>query len=174
MILGGQFVSRINMNLREDKGYTYGARTAFEFRRAPGPFVLQASVQSDATADAMREALARDPRHPRRAAGHRARSSETGRAALTRGYPRNFETADQIARGGRAARAVRSARRLLHDLRARRCWRSTAPDITRVAAASHRSVAPAHRDRRRPREACRSSSAGRRCDLGRRLVRRSR
>ena len=39
-ILGGQFVSRINMNLREDKGYTYGARTSFDFRRAPGPFVL--------------------------------------------------------------------------------------------------------------------------------------
>ena len=57
MILGGQFVSRINMNLREDKGYTYGARTAFEFRRAPGPFVLHASVQPDATADALREAL---------------------------------------------------------------------------------------------------------------------
>ena len=37
MVLGGQFVSRISMNLREDKGYTYGARAAFEFRRAPGP-----------------------------------------------------------------------------------------------------------------------------------------
>ena len=46
MILGGQFVSRINLNLREDKGYTYGARTAFDFRRAPGPFVLQVSVQT--------------------------------------------------------------------------------------------------------------------------------
>src|SRR5207248_11163852 len=41
MILGGQFVSRINLNLREDKGFTYGARTAFEFRRLPSPFVLQ-------------------------------------------------------------------------------------------------------------------------------------
>src|SRR5262245_12869104 len=57
MILGGQFVSRVNMNLREEKGYTYGARTAFEFRRAPGPFVLHASVQSEATADALREAI---------------------------------------------------------------------------------------------------------------------
>ena len=38
MVLGGQFVSRLNMNLREDKGYTYGARSSFEFRRAPGPF----------------------------------------------------------------------------------------------------------------------------------------
>src|SRR4051812_35553797 len=35
MVLGGQFTSRINMNLREDKGFTYGARTAFEFRRGP-------------------------------------------------------------------------------------------------------------------------------------------
>src|SRR5204862_44445 len=57
IILGGQFVSRINMNLREDKGYTYGARTSFDFRRAPGPFVLTASVQSDATVDAIVESL---------------------------------------------------------------------------------------------------------------------
>ena len=40
MILGGQFVSRINMNLREEKGYTYGARTSFEFRQGPGPVRL--------------------------------------------------------------------------------------------------------------------------------------
>jgi predicted Zn-dependent peptidase len=98
MILGGQFVSRINMNLREDKGYTYGVRTAFEFRRAPGPFVLSASVQSDATADALREALG----EIRAIRGERPITKdelELGRASLTRGYPRNFETADQIARG---------------------------------------------------------------------------
>jgi predicted Zn-dependent peptidase len=98
MVLGGQFVSRINMNLREDKGYTYGARTAFEFRRAPGPFVLHASVQSDATADALREALG----EIRAIRGDRPvtrQELELGRASLTRGYPRNFETADQIARG---------------------------------------------------------------------------
>jgi predicted Zn-dependent peptidase len=98
MILGGQFVSRINMNLREDKGYTYGARTAFEFRRAPGPFVLHASVQADATADALREAIG----EIRAIRGERPITRaelEVGRASLTRGYPRNFETADQIARG---------------------------------------------------------------------------
>src|SRR6185312_6364408 len=55
LVLGGQFVSRINLNLRERKGYTYGARTAFDFRRSAGPFVLHASVQSNATADAVRE-----------------------------------------------------------------------------------------------------------------------
>jgi predicted Zn-dependent peptidase len=97
MILGGQFVSRINMNLREDKGYTYGARTAFEFRRAPGPFVLHASVQADATADALREAIG----EIRAIRGERPvtpQELELGRASLTRGYPRSFETADQVAR----------------------------------------------------------------------------
>ncbi len=97
MVLGGQFVSRINLNLREDKGYTYGVRTAFEFRLAPGPFVLNASVQSDATADALKESLA----EIRAIRGDRPitrQELELGRASLTRGYPRNFETADQIAR----------------------------------------------------------------------------
>jgi predicted Zn-dependent peptidase len=97
MILGGQFVSRINMNLREDKGYTYGARTAFEFRRAPGPFVLHASVQADATAAALRESIA----EIRAIRGERPitrQELELGRASLTRGYPRSFETADQVAR----------------------------------------------------------------------------
>jgi predicted Zn-dependent peptidase len=97
MILGGQFVSRINMNLRENKGYTYGARTSFDLRRGAGPFVLQASVQSDATADAVREAIG----ELRAIRGERPVSHDElslGRAALTRGYPRNFETAEQIAR----------------------------------------------------------------------------
>jgi zinc protease len=97
MILGGQFVSRINTNLRQDKGYTYGARTAFEFRRAPGPFVLHASVQADATAAALREAIG----EIRAIRGDRPvtrQELELGRASLTRGYPRSFETADQVAR----------------------------------------------------------------------------
>lgn len=97
MVLGGQFVSRINMNLREDKGYTYGARTAFDFRRGPGPFVLSASVQSEATIESVIECFAeiaaiRGERPVTR------KELETGRAALTRGYPRNFETAEQISR----------------------------------------------------------------------------
>ena len=97
MVLGGQFVSRINMNLRENKGYTYGARTSFDFRRFPGPFTLQASVQSDATTDAVREAIG----EIRAIRGDRPvtrQELELGRAALTRGYPRNFETADQVGR----------------------------------------------------------------------------
>jgi predicted Zn-dependent peptidase len=97
MVLGGQFISRINMNLREDKGYTYGARTAFDFRRGRGPFVLQVGVQTDVTADALREALA-ELSAIRGARPVTDSELATARAALTRGYPRNFETADQIAR----------------------------------------------------------------------------
>jgi zinc protease len=96
-ILGGQFVSRINLNLREDKGFTYGARTAFEFRRLAGPFVLQVSVQTSATARAIEESIGEIAglRGPRPVTPEEL---ELGIAGLTRGYARNFETADHIAR----------------------------------------------------------------------------
>jgi zinc protease len=97
MVLGGQFVSRINLNLREEKGLTYGARTAFDFRRLPGPFALQVSVQTGGTVQAIAEALdeiaaIRGPRPITR------EELALGVAALTRGYARSFETAEQIAR----------------------------------------------------------------------------
>ncbi len=99
MVLGGQFVSRINLNLREEKGYTYGARTSFDWRVGRGPFCLQVGVQTAATLDALREAVreiaeVRGPRPPS------PRELETARAALTRGFPRSFETAYQVARAG--------------------------------------------------------------------------
>jgi predicted Zn-dependent peptidase len=97
MVLGGQFVSRLNMNLREAKGYTYGARTSFEFRRAPGPFVFQTSVQSAVTADAVREVL-NELQAIREDRPVSLEELEVGRAALTRGYPRNFETSEQLGR----------------------------------------------------------------------------
>ena len=97
MVLGGQFVSRINLNLRQAKGYTYGARTTFDFRKRPGPFALQVSVHTAATASAIEESLAEIAaiRGPRPIT---ADELATGVATLTRGYARNFETADQIAR----------------------------------------------------------------------------
>lgn len=48
-LLGASFTSRLNMNLREDKGYTYGASSRFIFRRAPGPFVASAAVRTNVT-----------------------------------------------------------------------------------------------------------------------------
>jgi zinc protease len=53
--LGGLFSSRINMNLREKNGYTYGARSQFAFRRGPGPFLVGTGVRTDVTAPAVRE-----------------------------------------------------------------------------------------------------------------------
>ena len=50
LALGGLFSSRINMNLREEHGYSYGAFSAFVFRRSAGPFVAGAGVRTDATA----------------------------------------------------------------------------------------------------------------------------
>jgi zinc protease len=97
LVLGGQFVSRLNMNLREHKGYTYGARSWFEFRLGPGPFQMSASVQTDVTADAVREALT-EVRLMRSDRPVTNDELNVARASLTRGYPRNFETADQVAR----------------------------------------------------------------------------
>jgi zinc protease len=97
MVLGGQYVSRINLNLRADKGVTYGARTAFEFRRAPGPFVLSVSVDKAATALAIRESM-EEIAGIRDARPVTADELAVGVAALTRGYAKNFETFDQVAR----------------------------------------------------------------------------
>jgi zinc protease len=54
-ILGGSFTSRLNQNLREEHGYSYGAGSRFDMRLAPGPFFAAAGVQSDKTAEALRE-----------------------------------------------------------------------------------------------------------------------
>ena len=54
-VLGGSFSSRINMNLREAHGYTYGAQSQFTFRRAPGPFQVAAGIRTDVTAPAVAE-----------------------------------------------------------------------------------------------------------------------
>ena len=54
-ILGGSFSSRLNLNLREEHGYAYGAGSVFDMRLSPGVFAARAAVQTDKTADALRE-----------------------------------------------------------------------------------------------------------------------
>ena len=56
-ILGGLFNSRLNMNLREDKGYTYGAGAGFDLRRGSGPFAARAAVNTEVTVPAITETL---------------------------------------------------------------------------------------------------------------------
>ena len=54
-ILGGLFSSRVNMNLRERNGYTYGAFSFFNYHRGAGPFFVTSSVRTDTTSNALRE-----------------------------------------------------------------------------------------------------------------------
>jgi len=56
-ILGGMFASRINMNLREEHGYTYGANSQFMFWRSGGPFAVATGVRTDVTAPAVHEVM---------------------------------------------------------------------------------------------------------------------
>ena len=88
--LGGNFASRINMNLREKNGYTYGANSQFTFRRAAGPFQVGSGVRTDVTGPAMTEIL-----NELGAWLDRPLSAEELRAAKDRGpnsLPGAFET----------------------------------------------------------------------------------
>jgi len=54
-ILGGSFTSRLNQNLREEHGYSYGANSRFDMRLSAGPFFAGAGVQTDKTSEALHE-----------------------------------------------------------------------------------------------------------------------
>jgi predicted Zn-dependent peptidase len=97
-VLGGQFTSRLNRNLRETRGITYGARSAFVMYRDAGTFVCETSVQADQTAVAVAEAIA-EIRAVREPGAVSADELALAKASLTRGYVRQFETAAQIVRG---------------------------------------------------------------------------
>ena len=56
-ILGGLFNSRLQMNLREEKGYTYGIGAGFDMRRGAGPFSVRTAVQTPSTVPAIAESL---------------------------------------------------------------------------------------------------------------------
>ncbi|MFL6230763.1 MAG: M16 family metallopeptidase [Pyrinomonadaceae bacterium] len=95
-ILGGAFVSRVNLNLREDKGYTYGARTSFDFRRGEGPFTASAGVQTAVTKESVVE-FVRELRGIRGAVPVTQKELDYQKQAIIRGFPRGFETPQQIA-----------------------------------------------------------------------------
>jgi zinc protease len=56
-ILGGVFNSRLNLNLRERHGYTYGASSGYEWRRETGPFAISTAVATEVTAAATGEIM---------------------------------------------------------------------------------------------------------------------
>lgn len=94
-LLGGLFSSRVNLNLREDKGWTYGARTALLRRRRPGPFLLRTAVATDVTGAAFAEVLAEFERL--RETPPTPAELELAANALTRSLPLQFQTSSQLA-----------------------------------------------------------------------------
>jgi zinc protease len=92
--LGGLFSSRINLNLRERHGYTYGASSQFVFRRAPGPFVVAAGVRTDVTAAAVEEIFKEI--QAMRETDVTAEELSLAKDSLVRSLPADFETADRV------------------------------------------------------------------------------
>lgn len=96
VILGGQFSSRINLNLRESKGYTYGARSGWSFNRGDGPFVASAGVFTAKTDSSLVEFL-RELRDIRSTRPPTAEEIEFAKGVLIRAYPRRIETNGAVA-----------------------------------------------------------------------------
>ncbi len=95
-ILGGQFSARVNMNLREDKGYTYGARTGWSFRRGAGPFDASAQVQTAVTKESVMEFM-KELNGIRGAIPVTPAELDYNKQSLIRRYPGGFETVGQIS-----------------------------------------------------------------------------
>jgi zinc protease len=94
-VLGGLFMSRLNLNLREKHGYTYGAFSSIEWRRQPGPFVVATAVENDVTAPAIREAIG----EVERISAERVSDDELSLATnyLAGVFPIRYETTEAIA-----------------------------------------------------------------------------
>jgi zinc protease len=95
-VLGGSFISRINMNLRQDKHWSYGAGSSLIDAKGQRPFVVSALVQTDKTAESVQETL----KELRGLAGaHQATDVELRAAkdALVLTLPGSNETAREVA-----------------------------------------------------------------------------
>lgn len=93
-ILGGSFTSRLNQNLRETKGYTYGASSRFDMRRSAGPFTARAEIVAEKTDSALIEFM-----KELRAIRDTVPAAELAKAKtyLQLQMPSSFETTGQIA-----------------------------------------------------------------------------
>lgn len=94
-ILGGLFSSRLNLNLRERLGYTYGVSSSFGMRRLPGTFTISSAVQSEGTAHSVGEML-RDMRQLQEEAVSDAELADA-RSFLAGTFPLALQTTDGLA-----------------------------------------------------------------------------
>jgi len=93
-ILGGSFTSRLNNNLRETKGYTYGARSQFDMRRSAGPFIASAEIVAAKTDSALIEFM-KELNAIRKSVP--AEELSKAKRYLQLALPSDFETTQQIA-----------------------------------------------------------------------------
>lgn len=94
IILGGQFSSRINLNLREDKGYTYGAHSRFNYLKESAQFFVSTSVGSVNTANSISEIIKELEGIKN---GITDKELAFAKSSVTLRFPGNFETYGQIA-----------------------------------------------------------------------------
>jgi zinc protease len=92
-VFGGLFSSRINLNLREQHGYTYGANSQFVFRRTPGYFVAATGVRTDVTAPGLAE-LSKELTRMRE--GATPEEVTLAKDSIVRSLPSEFETSSRV------------------------------------------------------------------------------
>lgn len=93
LVIGGQFSSRLNLNLREKHGYTYGIHSRFNYFKDAGYFSVTTSVSSENTANALREILSEIKKAKE---GVSIKELEFAKSSLSKRFPANFETFRQI------------------------------------------------------------------------------
>jgi zinc protease len=94
LILGGQFSSRLNSNLREKNGFTYGIHSQFNYLQEAGYFAVSTSVDAANTSAALREIYSEINKIK---SGVTQEELDFAKSSLTKKYPSNFETFRQIA-----------------------------------------------------------------------------
>ncbi len=93
-VLGGSFTSRLNQNLRETRGYTYGANSNFSMRRSAGPFTASAEIVGEKTDSALVEFM-KELNSIRQSVP--AAELQKAKRYMQLGLPGEFETTQQIA-----------------------------------------------------------------------------
>lgn len=129
-ILGGSFSSRLNTNLRETKGYSYGASSGFQWRPLPGAFIASSQVRTNVTDSSLVEFF-RELKAIRDTPVDEG-ELERAKAYLVLGVPGDFESTSQIA-GQMAGLAAYNLRLDYLQEFVQRVNRVTAADVQRVA-----------------------------------------
>jgi zinc protease len=131
-ILGGLFSSRINLNLRERNGYTYGANSQFDWRRGKGPWLVSTAVGTEVAGAAIRETLAEIERIQSSLVSPEELSLATSYLAGV--FPLRFETTTAVA-AALASQAVFELGDNYFDEYRDRIAAVTAADVRNVAQA---------------------------------------